>query len=320
MKVSLLVPVYGVERYIACCAESLFKQTYGNLEFIFVDDCTPDASISVLEDVLARFPERRGQVRIIRHDHNKGLGAARATALADATGDCVMHVDSDDYMPQRAVETLCRRMEETGADVIDGGYERTFDGRALDTCKPYHGSDRLYMCLLLCQNVFSNRIWGRLYRRSLYRGCGVRHIEGIDYGEDYCAVIPLLLNARRAWVDDVVYCYRTDNQSSYTHVLSEKNSLSYLKANREVYDYVLEKGNSVKCCRSAIEYGMLNVIRHARKNGMDMELVYEITGYSPRGLMPCVCDFFLNSRLPYNVGNFVYKACRTVFIKAVSAF
>ena len=71
--VSLLVPIYGVEQCIATCAESLFGQTYESLEYIFVDDCTPDRSMDVLQQCLDRYPHRREQVRIIHHKQNRGL-------------------------------------------------------------------------------------------------------------------------------------------------------------------------------------------------------------------------------------------------------
>ena len=85
-KLSILVPVYGVERFIETCATSLFEQTYPDIEYVFVDDCSPDGSIELLRQIIMRYPSRHGSVSIIRHDTNSGLGAARATALAHATG------------------------------------------------------------------------------------------------------------------------------------------------------------------------------------------------------------------------------------------
>ena len=85
--VSILVPVYGVEKYIERCARSLFEQTYENLEYIFVDDCTPDKSIEILKRVIEDYPNRKNQVRIIHHEHNRGLAAARNTALDAATSE-----------------------------------------------------------------------------------------------------------------------------------------------------------------------------------------------------------------------------------------
>ena len=66
--VSLLVPIYGVEKFIEKCAVSLFEQTYSNIEYVFVDDCTPDNSISVLRDIIAEYPGRKSKVRILHHE------------------------------------------------------------------------------------------------------------------------------------------------------------------------------------------------------------------------------------------------------------
>lgn len=109
-----MVPIYGVEKYIERCARSLFEQTYENLEYIFVDDCTPDKSIEILERVMEDYPNRKEQVRIIRHEHNRGLAAARNTALDAATSPFITHVDSDDYLSLDAIRLFVEKQMETG--------------------------------------------------------------------------------------------------------------------------------------------------------------------------------------------------------------
>ena len=75
--VSVLVPIYGVEEYIEKCTRSLFEQTYDNIEYVFVDDCTTDNSIIVLRNVLENYPKRKGHVKIVKHAQNKGLSGAK---------------------------------------------------------------------------------------------------------------------------------------------------------------------------------------------------------------------------------------------------
>ena len=75
--ISILIPVYNVEKFIERCARSVFEQTYENLEYVFVDDCSPDKSIQILERVLAEYPKREKQTKIIHHDKNRGVAAAR---------------------------------------------------------------------------------------------------------------------------------------------------------------------------------------------------------------------------------------------------
>ena len=88
-KVSVIVPIYGVERYISRCAYSLMEQTYSNVEYVFVNDCTKDSSMEILNNVIAEFPSRTQQCRILDHIENKGLAAARNTGINVASGDFI---------------------------------------------------------------------------------------------------------------------------------------------------------------------------------------------------------------------------------------
>lgn len=106
-KVSVIIPVYGVERYIEQCARSLFSQTMRDgIEYIFVDDCSPDKSIEILEDILREYPHREPQVKIIRHTENQGIGGTRRTGVKNATGEYIIHCDSDDWVEPDMYEML----------------------------------------------------------------------------------------------------------------------------------------------------------------------------------------------------------------------
>ena len=120
--VSILVPIYKVEKYIERCAISLFEQTYDNIEYIFVDDCSPDNSVSILKEVMERYPQRKNRVRILQHEKNRGLSAARNTAINAASGLFISHVDSDDYLDPDAIKLLVEKQLETGADIVTGNH------------------------------------------------------------------------------------------------------------------------------------------------------------------------------------------------------
>ena len=89
--VSVIIPIYNVECFITRCATSLLEQTLQEVEFIFVDDATPDNSIHLLQEVLERYPKRKEQVKLIRHVINQGLPAARNIGLAVASGEYIFH-------------------------------------------------------------------------------------------------------------------------------------------------------------------------------------------------------------------------------------
>ena len=117
-KVSVIVPIYGVEKYIERCAVSLMEQTLDGIEYIFVDDATPDGSMNVLGNVLQRYTTRSGFVRIARHEINKGLPAARNTGLVLASGEYVFHCDSDDYLEPEMLEKMYVAAKENDADFV----------------------------------------------------------------------------------------------------------------------------------------------------------------------------------------------------------
>lgn len=119
IKLSVIVPFYGVEKYIARCAESLMRQTtQDDVEFIFVNDATKDNSFDVLQKVLTEYPEREEQVTILHHERNKGLPAARNTSLSIAKGKNIYHCDSDDYLERDVLEVLYRKADENKSDIV----------------------------------------------------------------------------------------------------------------------------------------------------------------------------------------------------------
>lgn len=118
-KVSIIVPVYKVEKYMEQCARSVLGQSYPSIEFIFVDDASPDKSIEVLDKLInSDFPHLKDRITIIRKPVNEGLPQARKTGVKAATGDYILHVDADDWLEPDAVGKLVGKAEETGADVV----------------------------------------------------------------------------------------------------------------------------------------------------------------------------------------------------------
>ena len=95
--VSVIVLAYKVEEYIERCARALFEQTMQDIEYVFVDDCTPDRSMEILDKVLDDYPVRRSQVKILRNETNCGQAFSRRRGVETATGDYIIHCDSDDW-------------------------------------------------------------------------------------------------------------------------------------------------------------------------------------------------------------------------------
>lgn len=236
-KVSILVPVYGVEKYIERCARSLFEQSYYNIEYIFVNDCTKDKSIEILTDVLDEYPHRKAQVKIIHHKRNRGLSAARNTAVANMTGDYLWHIDSDDYVAVDAVEELVREIKKTNADVVIFGYNSVYANKTIsNTIEPYNNINTYIKLLLL--NSIAASMWNKFYRTSFYKEIGIMSIDGIGQGEDYAVVPRILYNTSKiTWFNKSLYFYNLVNQSSYSNNISLASIKSLKKADDVLYDF-----------------------------------------------------------------------------------
>ncbi len=117
-KVCVIIPVYKAEAYIEKCTRTLFGQTLDNLEYIFVDDCSPDHSIEVMERVLNEFPNRKSQVKVIRHEVNQGVSAARQHGVGAADAEYIIHCDPDDYLELDMYEAMYRKAKEDKADIV----------------------------------------------------------------------------------------------------------------------------------------------------------------------------------------------------------
>lgn len=256
-KVSILVPVYGVERYIARCAESLFRQTYKDIEYIFVNDCTKDGSIAVLEATMRKFPERASQVRIINHEKNRGLAAARNTAVAAATGDFVMHVDSDDYVDKHIVEKAVEKQKERDADIVSCNAKK-MRAEYVEPMNHRHYPSAKEQCLDVLRRKGQVCIWGRLIRLSLYSEHGITVEEGVNMGEDYQVISRLIYYAQKTdVVDDCLYYYDCTNETSYSNKFTlEKNRQSW-RSFDIVKDFFVSVGSLYA---EAVTEGEMNII------------------------------------------------------------
>jgi len=116
--VSVIIPVYKVEDYIERCSRSLFEQSLANMEYIFVDDCSPDNSIQILSKVIEEYPNRKSQVKIVRTPVNSGLPMARRYGLQFISGEYVIHCDSDDWVDLTMYEEMYNIAENYGYDIV----------------------------------------------------------------------------------------------------------------------------------------------------------------------------------------------------------
>ncbi len=207
--ISVCIPFYNAERFIERCAVSLFEQTYPDIEYIFVNDCADDMSVQILNAVCVRYPGRRRDAKIINHKVNKGIAAARNTALEHCSGEFVLWIDSDDYIEKNAIELLLRTQQEHRSDIVLFNAKMHSTHKCTSLCfspgiaKP----DLLYGVL---SRKYPPYIWLFMVKKNLYTDHNIKAVDGINNGEDYF-IIPRLLYYADVVTHVNCYLYHYDN-------------------------------------------------------------------------------------------------------------
>ncbi len=273
-KVSILVPVYGVERYIEQCANSLFAQSYKECEFIFVDDSSKDRSLERLKIAIAEQPRLQSRIKVVELERNGGVAAARNAALDIATGDYIIFVDADDWIEHECVEHLVQRAEKESSDICNAWCSSVDNsGKEIHTPECWIGSRCSHLRAVLGQShIVPNHIRGMLFRRSLFEDHALRFTPGVDFGEDYSLLPRLIYHAKRlSTLGRYLYKYRTENDSSYMNNIGKRQIESYVSAQRVVSDFIESLPEAAKYER-ALTLGRLNIKKWIFKRGANPTL------------------------------------------------
>lgn len=227
-KVSVLVPFYNVEKYVGRCVESLFSQTYSNIEYVFVNDCTPDNSMDIINEYIDKFNVRNKCV-IINHEVNKGISASRNDCLDNATGDYILFIDSDDYIDVDMVEKLVLAAQENNADISGCGYIEEYEDHSVEIPQRYT-NDHQEMMRAITLLTIKGVMWKLLIRRSIVDENKIRFIPDNTMVDDYLFCCQVFFYAKRfASVNRCMYHYIQYNPNNYSKT-REFNITSQAKA------------------------------------------------------------------------------------------
>lgn len=217
--VSVIVPVYKVEPYIARCVRSLFGQTLQDMEFIFVDDCSPDKSMEILWHILKEeYPSRVSQVKVFRMPHNSGQARVRVQGISMATGDYVIHCDSDDMVDPDAYRVLYERAIHGQYDIVTCGFLEQSKGAWLKRKGKCTG----------VRDIISGKVgsclWAKLVKYSIVEKSTI--IPPGNMGEDMVLAIQYFFHAQHVGHLDRVCYYYYDCLSSITKMPGQEAAVS----------------------------------------------------------------------------------------------
>lgn len=221
--VSIIIPIYNVEQYVAVCLESVASQTYTDYEVILVDDCGMDGSMRIVNDYvnlnLNTSPNhnlKRNRWRIIRYEKNRGLSAARNTGTAVAKGKYIYYLDSDDTITPDCLEKLVAEAECTDAEMVVGNINVIGDDKWIPRLKQKEllSGDDCFHCFL--RGGYYMMAWNKLVRRDFLEQNNISFVEGMIHEDCAWSLSIACVSKKIAFVYDETYNYLVRSNSIQT--------------------------------------------------------------------------------------------------------
>ena len=249
-KISVLIPAYNVERYIARCLDSVIAQTFRDIEIIIVNDGSTDGTAAIIDEYAARD----SRIKVINHPENCGLMWVRKTCVEASSGDYLMFVDSDDALKLDACESLYSTAIETGSDLVIGGYElRRFSGRIESFFNALNYGDTAEGFIkAMLKDETKRYIWARLYLRSLFIDHPLRFFIHHNLMEDEVISYQVARRVRKAVCVPVIVYEYYENYGSLTHRYPPDAIECVLRSQAVVYDVAKEYGDEIRSLAETI--------------------------------------------------------------------
>ncbi len=226
MKVSVIIPFYKVEPFVERCTRSLLEQTLTDVEFIFVDDASPDGSRAIIERVSAEYNR---DVRILTHEQNQGLPAARNTGLGEARGEFIYHCDSDDYLEPTMLEDMYHAATAEKADFVYCDFYLDFGTSRREMTNPSYTDPEQMVKEGFLAGLMKYNVWNKLVARRLYSESGIVFPAGHGMGEDMTMILLATHATRSAHVAKPLYHYVKLNANAFSNTFSERHLTGLLQ-------------------------------------------------------------------------------------------
>ena len=247
--ITIIVPVYNVKKYLEQSLESIFHQTYKNIEIILIDDGSTDGS----ENICDEYSKKDSRFKVI-HKDNEGVSIARNVGLDNANGKYITFIDSDDYVDEKYIENLYIQSKSNNADIsITGTQDFKDDFEIIIKSRPYESILNKEKAIkgLLSEKYFTCVVWGKLYKKELWDNIIFNPYTRI--AEDFEVIYLLLKKANIISINtkDLLYFYRIRTDSTIASkynkdfeneiYLTEKIKEDVMKNFPKIYDYAIKR-------------------------------------------------------------------------------
>lgn len=218
-KISVIVPVYNVEKYLSRCIESILSQTFTDFELLLIDDGSTDRSGEMCDE----YAKKDDRIRVF-HKENGGVASARQMGINNAVGIYSIQVDSDDWAEKQMLEKMYMKIIETDADIVIADFFYDKNGQSIYTKQRSNKILSSEMITDILLNKLEGALWSKLIRHSLYRNYNIHFFQNIDHGEDILVTSQLfLLNIKIIFLNAAFYHYNLQNLNSITRNYTKKS-------------------------------------------------------------------------------------------------
>ncbi len=253
-KISIIIPVYKVENYLARCLNSLLKQTFIDFEVILVDDCSPDNSGAICDEYAAKD----SRFKVIHAEKNGGLSVARNLGLAQSKGEYIAFIDSDDYVAPEYLQVLLDTLEKNQADIAQCGFYEVIDDKEPEKVesqaimKKYTKEDTYeFLYGVGDANVFNFIVWNKLFKAKILQSI---HFENGLRNEDVIFTSYALMKARVVALSNIMayyYCRRSDSIMGLMQKDKRDMIISHLLAYRKVAEFAMNDTQYIQTLSNA---------------------------------------------------------------------
>ena len=260
--VTYIIPIYNVSDYIVKSVRSLLEQSYRNIEYIFINDCSLDDSEIKLRRTIEEFPDRCDNIKIITNEQNLGSATSRNIGLDTAQGEYVMFSDSDDWISMDYVESMVRQIDSGSYDIVYCDYFESYNNHDNRISQAY-GQDNIECIRPMLGRGMHGSTCNKIYRRSFLLASKQRFIDGADLFEDVSWNIRLFAcTTQISYLSQAFYHYVQYNNNSIIKSMSStekkrNRALQRIENVRVACDYLIALGFEEKLSKEMKEWKLM---------------------------------------------------------------
>ena len=217
VKISVIVPVYNVEKYLRKCLDSITSQNLKEVEIIVVNDCSPDGSLKIIQEYI----KKDKRITLVNKEKNEGLASARNSGLEIAKGEYILHIDSDDWIEQNYFKDMYELAIKNNADIIVSDFYTDYSGKKLTYRVDQYGEigqdlDKRRAIENLGKGKAAYAVWNKLVKKEIYEKNKIKFLDGISAGDDLLVTPILFYNSSKIIKLSKAYLHYMQNENSIT--------------------------------------------------------------------------------------------------------